>query len=358
MKKRILGLVILALVIVSAVAYQNFLRPKFRKVTADGYLGGEKSGLFDDERFSGVMLKKYGLSIHYKKAGSIDMISAPLENMDYLFPSNYTALELYRQQYGSAYTRTETVFNSPIVLYTRKTVSEAFKKQGWTHTENETEYINLPKLIDAILADTAWSGVGLDELYGNLYVISTDPLKSNSGNMFAGLVANMLNGGEVATGESLKTDGRELKRFFSKLGYLESSSADLFNSFLKTGIGAKPVIVGYESQILEFSVEHPEEWEHVRDDIVVLYPEPTVWSAHPFIALTDKGDRVLDALLEEEIQSLAWETHGFRTGIASAQQRGGRFGIKGLPGQVKKVIQLPSPDTMFKIMEIISNRTP
>jgi hypothetical protein len=275
--------------------------------------------------------------------------------MDYLFPSSYTALELYKQKYGAAYKRAEVVFNSPIVLYTRKRVSEALKKQGWVHTEDETEYIDFAKLIDAVLTDTKWSNVGLDELYGNMYVISTDPLKSNSGNMFAGLVANMLSGGEVATGESLETGGRELKRFFSKLGYLESSSADLFNSFLKTGIGAKPVIVGYESQILEFSVEHPGDWDYVKDDIVVLYPEPTVWSAHPFIALTGNGDRVIDALLEKEIQALAWETHGFRTGIASGQEMGKVFDVKGVPGQVKKVIQLPNPDTMQKIMEIISN---
>jgi hypothetical protein len=86
-----------------------------------------------------------------------------------------------------------------------------------------------------------------------------------AGNMFAGLVATMLNRGEAATWESLETDGRELKRFFSKLGYLESSSADLFNSLLRTGIGAKPVIVGYESQILEFSVEHPDAMQRIMD---------------------------------------------------------------------------------------------
>ncbi|MDR1586188.1 MAG: hypothetical protein LBS57_01890 [Treponema sp.] len=355
MKGRIMGLVILVLVIAAALAYQTFLGPKLRKIVVDGYLGGEKSGLFEDERFTGAMLKKYGLVIHYKKAGSIDMVSAPREGMDYLFPSSFTALELYKQKYGAAYKRAELVFNSPIVLYTRKPVAEAFKKQGWIHTEDETEYIDLLKLINAVSSDTKWSAIGLDELYGNMYVISTDPLKSNSGNMFAGLVANMLNGGEVAGGESLERTGGELKRFFSKLGYLETSSADIFNSFLKTGIGAKPVIVGYESQILEFSVERPADWSYVKDDIVVLYPEPTVWSAHPFIALTENGNRVIDALLETEMQAMAWETHGFRTGIASEQGLNKSFDIKGVPGQVKKVIQLPNPDTMQKIMDIIAN---
>jgi hypothetical protein len=348
-------LVILIAVIGAAFLYQVFIGSKPKKIVIDGYLGGEKTGLFDDERFIEAMSTKYAAAIHYKKAGSIDMVSASLDNIDYLFPSNYTALELYKQKYGSAYKRAEVVFNSPLVLYTRKSVAGAFRAQGWVHSEGETEYIDLGRLIDAILNDTKWSAVGLGELYGNMYVISTDPLKSNSGNMFAGLVANMLNGGEVADGESLALNGQKLKWFFNKLGYLESSSADLFNSFLRTGIGAKPVIVGYESQILEFSIEHEADWNYVKDDIVVLYPEPTVWSAHPFIALTANSDRVIDALLSDEIQLLAWETHGFRTGVASGQPMSRVFDVKGAPGQVTKVIQLPNPDTMQRIMDIISN---
>ncbi len=38
---------------------------------------------------------------------------------------------------------------------------------------------------------------------------------------------------------------------------MESSSSDLFDQFLKTGMGAKPLIAGYENQLLEFAVEKP-----------------------------------------------------------------------------------------------------
>ena len=31
---------------------------------------------------------------------------------------------------------------------------------------------------------------------------------------------------------------------------MEASSSDLFDQFLKTGMGAKPVIAGYENQLL------------------------------------------------------------------------------------------------------------
>ena len=69
---------------------------------------------------------------------------------------------------------------------------------------------------------------------------------------------------------------------FQKLGYMESSSSDLFDQFLKTGMGAKPLIAGYESQLLEFAVQDPETWEQIKGDIVMVYPTPTVWSSHVY----------------------------------------------------------------------------
>ena len=97
--------------------------------------------------------------------------------------------------------------------------------------------------------------------------------------MFAGLLANTLCEG-VADEASLPEILPRLTDIFQKLGYMESSSADLFDQFLKTGIGAKPIIAGYESQLLEFAAQNPDTWEQVKDDIVLLYPSPTVWSSH------------------------------------------------------------------------------
>ena len=32
------------------------------------------------------------------------------------------------------------------------------------------------------------------------------------------------------------------------------------------------MIAGYENQLLEFAVENPEDWEQLKDDIVLIYP--------------------------------------------------------------------------------------
>ena len=123
-----------------------------------------------------------------------------------------------------------------------------------------------------------WSDIGLKELYGKILILSTDPTKSNSGIMFAGLLANILNG-DTLEESSLPEIGNEVKEYFSRLGYMETSSSDLFEQYLKPGWVLKPIIAGYENQIVEFSIEHKDFWPKVKEKIRILYPLPTVWSS-------------------------------------------------------------------------------
>ena len=95
----------------------------------------------------------------------------------------------------------------------------------------------------------------------------------------------------VADEDSVEAVLPRLQAIFEKLGYMEASSSDLFDQFLKTGMGAKPMIAGYENQLLEFAVENPEDWEQLKDDIVLIYPTPTVWSSISTSPWTRRGRR-------------------------------------------------------------------
>ena len=182
---------------------------------------------------------------------------------------------------------------------------------------------------------------------------TTDPTKSNSGNMFAGLLANTLCGG-VADESNLAEILPRLQNIFQKLGYMESSSSDLFDQFLKTGMGAKPLIAGYENQLLEFAVENPDTWEQIKGDIVMMYPTPTVWSSHVYIALDEAGTAGIDALLDEDIQRLAWEKHGFRTGVYDTPTDAARFGVSGIAEELTQVAPMPDANTMDRIIKALS----
>ena len=288
-------------------------------------MGGEKIGLLEDEEVQDILRDRYRLVIDYAKAGSIDMVTDDAEGRDFLFPSNQTALELYKQVHGDP-VKSEIILNTPIVLYTRSAVAQALVDSGLAVVTNGVYTVDMEKLTETIEAGTTWEEIGLPQLYGSVSVGTTDPT-------------------EILP---------RLQNIFQKLGYMESSSSDLFDQFLKTGMGAKPLIAGYENQLLEFAVENPDTWEQIKGDIVMMYPTPTVWSSHVYIALDEAGTAGIDALLDEDIQRLAWEKHGFRTGVYDTPTDAAHFGVSGIAEELTQVAPMPDANTMDRIIKALS----
>jgi hypothetical protein len=170
------------------------------------------------------------------------------------------------------------------------------------------------KLLSLDLAGRKWSDIGVAELYGKIAIASTDPNKSNSGMMFAGLMANVLQG-EVVDAKTVDARLPAIQAFYSRLGYMESTTGVLFDQYLRTGVGSYPLIVGYENQIVEFARQNP------------------------------------------EIQKIAWEQHGFRTALAGAQNDPKILQVQGIPESVTKVIPMPTPEVMDMILAAIQGGT-
>ncbi len=350
-KSMLTGFVILLIVIAAAGTYGVLRRKKASLVTLSGYVGGEKIHFLEDEDTVRILEKDYGITLDIHKAGSLDMVRArDLESRDFLWPSSQTALELFEDTTDLSF-KDDITFNTPIVLYSRKPVADALVKSGLARMEGDCYFADMPKLIEALRKDTSWQDIGLDALYGDISIHTTDPSKSNSGNMFSGLTANMLNGRKVVTESDVGKILPDLQKIFAKIGYMETSSYDLFSLFLSTGIGNKPIVAGYENQLLEFSVMHPEEWERVKSDIVLLYPEPTVWSSHIFIALNEDAERLMHALQDERLQKIAWEKHGFRSGVYGVSSPEELFSVKGVAPEIKRIIQMPGYKAMRLIVE-------
>lgn len=347
MKTKLIGIAILLVMVLAGGSYY-FYRNQTIVTTLNGYLGGEKIGLFEDEAVQEILRKEYHLELNYSRAGSLDMITADLSGRDYLFPSSQTALEYYEDTYGKPVAN-EIIFNTPIVLYSHQIVADALMQKGIVTESNGSYYADMKKLTECILNGTQWSDLGLTELYGAVTVDTTDPVLSNSGNMFAALLASALNGGKTVDANSINTVLPQLQKIFSQLGYMETSSSDLFNQFLRMGVGAKPMIAGYESQLIEYAAEQPDSYAKIKDDVVIIYPTPTVWSTHIYIALDEEAKAGIEALSDNQIQKLAWEKHGFRTDnydITSTD-------FSGIPEQITSVINMPDYDTMKKIMDCL-----
>lgn len=350
MKPKFIGALILAAAVVTSGLFMIYTRNS-QVTTLSGYLGGEKIGLFEDEEIADYIKNNYHLKFDYSRAGSLDMVTADLNGRDYLFPSSQTALQYYNALHGNGAAE-EIVFNTPIVLYSHRMVADALINQGIISQNDGVFYADMVKLTELILAEKQWSDIGLPQLYGSVCVDTTDPARSNSGNMFAALLANSLNGGRTVDDGSIYRVLPDLKKIFARTGYMETSSSDLFSQFLRMGVGAKPLIAGYENQLLEYAAENPYDYAKIKDDIVVIYPTPTVWSAHVYIALDDGGKAGIEALTDTEVQRLAWEKHGFRT--SSNGSIGGEMNVGGIPESITSVMNVPTYNVMKQIINELS----
>jgi hypothetical protein len=102
---------------------------------------------------------------------------------------------------------------------------------------------------------------------------------------------------------------------FLRQGFQEQSSAGPFEDYLALGMGKAPLLMTYESQLIEFWLKHPDKLKSKdAGGMVVMYPKPTVYSKHVLVPYTPAGVR-LGTVLENDpaLRALAHE-YGYRTG--------------------------------------------
>lgn len=202
---------------------------------------------------------------------------------------------------------------------------DALEKEKIVTQKDGVYYItDMPKLLNYILTGKKWSDIGLSQLYGNINVASTDPVTSSPGATYYGLLLSIMCESSI-NDKNLQTNLPKLKEFYEKSGYMNNTPADLFEKYLKTGMGGEPMIVDYEKSIIEFANSNPEGFEQVKKDIRILYPTPTIWNSHCIATFDESGNKFYQAFEDKEIQQIAWSEYGFRTGIT-----GGNYDVSGL----------------------------
>ena len=242
--------------------------------------------------------------------------------------------------------------NTPIVIYSWGKIVDALKNEGIVTETDGVYYISdMNKLMNYILEGKKWSDIGLNELYGKINIASTDPVTSSPGATYYGLLLSTLSEGLV-TDENINENLPKLKQFYIKSGYMNNTPADLFERYLKTGMGGQPMIVDYEKSIIDFANSNKEGFSQVKDDIRVLYPSPTIWNSHCYAYFTDKGKKLYDAFDDKEIQQIAWEKYGFRTGITGGSYDVSSIGI-GVPQTITSTVSSLKMDTYNQLIDYL-----
>jgi Bacterial extracellular solute-binding protein len=330
-----------------------------KRTTLFGFIGGEKQAFVEDPEVA-RKLADYGLVLDARVAGSVEMVREQAllgQSPQFLWPSSSVMVDLARQS-GVKVRNDQVVLNSPIVVYSWQPVADGLAKAGLvTQASDNTYQLDLKALLDAIVSGKDWASVGVPQLFGQVRIVSTDPNRSNSGFMFAGLVLNLF-AGHVATMDDLDKVGSQAAAIFASMGLKSSSSGKLFDSYLAGGIGADPLVVGYENQLVEWIIADPGRWQKITGSTaskpVILYPKPTAYSAHPLITIDPLADRLLEVLLMPDLQNLAWTKHGFRgpLGALAGEATGPIAGL--LPAEIDAVLPIPAADVMLELIKRLS----
>ena len=333
--------------------------------------GGGKEDFISDPDIIKIMEKKYKLNVVYDTWSNGKTVKLPMvreaiglgnKNLDpntvtintegatpydALFTSDQRFYDYYKLQPKTEEGEADrlTVLDgglalyTPIVLYSWKGVADKLIEQGIvTKGEDGIYYItDMNKLISYILEGKSWNDIGLTDLFGNVGIASTDPITSSPGATYYGLLLSILSNGEI-NDQNINENLAKLKVYYEKSGYMNNTPADLFEKYLKTGVGGEAIIVDYEKSVIEFAISNPTGYEQVKDNMVILYPKPTMWNTHCFAVFSENGKKLYKALQDEEIQKIAWEKYGYRTGFAGSDYSAKKIGVN-VPKTLTSTVQ-------------------
>ena len=394
-KKPLIGIILFAILILAIIVIKNindndsdsFLSGKLTTVYVA--TGGGKEDFLSDKDVIKILKKKYKLNAVFDTWSNGKTIVKPLiresvglgnsriisdisngnnysvydedvSKYDALFTSDQRFYDYYKlspnKEAGEAdrYTVLDggLTLNTPIVIYSWTKVVDALINENIVTEEDGVYYISdMNKLINYILEGKKWSDIGLSNLYGTINIASTDPVSSSPGATYYGLLLSILSEGEV-TVDNINNNLPKLKEFYIKSGYMNNTPADLFERYLKTGMGGEAMIVDYEKSMIEFANSSPDAFNQVKDDIRILYPRPTIWNSHCFAVFTDAGNKLYQALNDEEIANIAWKKYGFRTGTTGGSYDVSGIGL-GIPKEITSTVTSLKMDTYNKLIEYL-----
>ena len=373
-KKQVVGIIIFIILILIIIGIGIFNNKEKGEISLKNLetvyvaTGGGKERFIEDEEVVSIMQKEYGLNVVYDNWSNGKLIVNPLvredgyTKYDAMFSSDQRFYDYYKlspnKEAGEAdrYRVLDggLTLNTPIVIYSWGKVVDALEAENIVTQKDGVYYItDMDKLLEYILSGKKWSDIGLPELYGNINIASTDPVTSSPGATYYGLLLSIMCKSYVTT-ESVEENLPKLKEFYIKSGYMNNTPADLFERYLKTGMGGEPMIVDYEKSIIEFANENPDGFNQVKDDIRILYPTPTIWNSHCIATFDEAGNKFLTAFENKKIQQIAWSKYGFRTGITGGSYDVSSLGI-GMPQTITSTVSSLKMDVYNRLIDYLKN---
>lgn len=333
-------------------------------VTVSGLIGSEKQDFFNDSQVKSILESKYKIRLDIQPAGSRSIATkggkkGKADQYDFVFPSGSPTADKIKKDFKvqNAY----RVFFTPMAVASWKPVVDVLEKNAIVKkTNNHYRIIDMGKLQDLMTQQTRWQDLPNNDSFKvgrKVLIKSTNIASSNSASMYLSLASYLANNKSIVENDSqIAQVIPKVTPLFTGQGYMAGSSATPFEDYLNKGQGDSPLVMIYEAQFLAQAQQGS-----VRPDMILLYPEPTIYTDHTLLAMNDNGKKLGEALTTDpDLQKLAIK-YGFRN--YNSQLAGEQFNqmlkdkkLDFVPTTLNEVIDPPSYEVLEKMISQIEQQ--
>jgi hypothetical protein len=353
---RVLGLILAGIlavgVIVAIVAsLSGNLGPK-PLVTVNGVIGSEKQPFFSDPEVQ-AEFKRNGLDVKVDTAGSRQMATTTdLSRYDFAFPAGVpAALKIKTDHKAKA---TYEPFFTPMAIATFKPLAQLLVANHVATDQGGWYSFDMQAYLALVARNARWTDLAGNTVYPaskSVLISSTDYRTSNSAAMYLSLASYVANGGNVVSDDATaRAIAQKVAPIFLRQGFTAQSTEEPFQDYLSIGIGKDPLVMIYEAQFLALQAAHD---SALTADMVLMYPNPTIFSKHTLVPLRANGDRVGQLLMNDPtLQRLAVK-YGFRTANPATFNAYLKAHSVPAPPQLANVIEPPAYDQLETLITTI-----
>lgn len=321
-----------------------------------GVIGSEKDDFFrDPETVAALAKAPWNLKVTVEKSGSREIATIPqlATKYDFVFPAGVSAAEKIKRD--QAISKSVQPFFTPVVIASWKPIADILIRNHIVKKRGDTYYVvDMVALFDLIINEKRWTDlIGSDQYPANksILVATTDVRTSNSAAMYLALASYILNNNAIVQNEAqIAPLASKLASLFSRQGFAENSTEIPFQDYLTMGMGKSPLVMIYEAQFLREA--NKKDGSAITADMVLLYPEPTLFTKHVFIPFNAEAEKLAEALVNDKtLQQIAVQ-HGLRTANAGLLVKGSKLIA---PPALVNVIDAPSYEMLEAMINQISS---
>ena len=331
------------------------------EVAAAGALTGlialDVEPFFADERVARILAEKR-LPVQVTRVGSRDMAARLSTGAppDFFFPSGVVAANQIAEAARKANLNVaqSSPFFTPMVIASWQPIAKILVANGLAKPLGERVYgVDMVKLTAVMLAKKRWrdlQGAGAYDVSRSVLVSTTDVRRSNSAAMYLALVSQAMNGDIVTDHATAQTVATRAAELFKRQGYQENYVNGNFDDYVSIGIGKTPMAFLYENQMVQFALAK----KGVTQDMVLMYPQPTIVNKVVFVAVSERARKLAELLgSHPELQRIGVE-YGFRIAASEVFMQAVKATGLAVEERLTQVVDPPSFEIMADMLGVLT----